>query len=483
MSGESGGIDREILLYLVIGLVLVVPIAQALVFDVTSEAGAEWEVTPAGPTVYFDEDRSLPSGSPFPASNSVHIQTSSGSAYYNGTVDTRARIDVMNGTWSNVSQLDVTAGNLTINPQGMQAASVSGDANRFAFKGQAGVDDGQVDAVVAGNGGAAKITLSTDGTNGEDYALVDDTTSRVLAVGTADSTGTVAFDALELSSHTLRVQSVGDLTIREATPNHPLVTGSGTTPNTVVKLFNRQGEEIAELEDSDEDGKIDLSNTNLPLDQQFTAQIDAANHPQRTAIIEDLGEQSTLFVLNQTQNLEKEFIVRDQTGLFDGENTELVIQRAIDTTEYGGGQGITYKNVAGDELGADRAFITTLQEDVRYRIIVRNLQGDVRQLGAFTPEAAGTTALEVQAVNVSASDQAGIQYNATLDRSTSPDRILLQYNDTRELTETLFVEIHERDNRSNKLVQNTTYTGPLNVFRTRKHLPTATRPRSVSTCE
>jgi len=469
MSGDSSsGIDREILLYLVIGLVLVVPIAHALVFDATSEAGAEWEATPAGPTVYFDEDRSLPSGSPFPASNSVHIQTSSGSAYYNGTVDTRARIDVMNGTWSNVSQLDVTAGNLTINPEKMAPASVSGDATRFAFKGQATVNDNTVDAIIAGNG-QATVTMQTDGNANTNYGLVDTQTNEGLAVGVADSTGEVVFDDADLSgTHEVRVEELGELSIREETAQHELITGADVT----VRFFEEDGETVVETTDSDGDGKIDL--TGLPVDEQFIAQVDASQHEQRTAIIQDLSQQETVFLLNDTATpggVEKEFVISDQTGNFDGDSTEIIIKRAIDEGFYKTGGDFKYRTVAGDDVGADRSYIVTLQEDARYRISVRNNEGDVRQLGAFTPKVPGTTTLELQAVNVSATDQTDIKYNATLDRSTSPDRIVMQYNDTRDRTDTLFVEIHERGNRSNKLMQNTSYTGPLGSVSVTQSIP------------
>jgi hypothetical protein len=473
---ESGWSTKtEVAVYLVIIAILLMPAVYAIAFDATSEAGAEWEATPSGPTVYFDEDRSLASSGagydPYPGSNAVNITTSAGIAVYSGTADTRARIDTVDdGTWSNVSQLDVTAGNLTINPDTLAKASIKGDASAFKFKGQAAVNDGQVDAIITGNG-QTTITMETDGAADTNYGLVDVSTDEALAVDVADTNGQVVFDDVDLSgTEEVRVEELGSLTIREETPQHELITGADVT----IRFFEEDGETVRETSDSDGDGKIDL--TGLPVDEQFIAQVDAPQHEQRTVLISDLSQQETIFLLNDSATpggVQKEFIVNDQTGNFDGEETEIVIERAINESYYKTDGIFEYRTIAGDDVGADRAYIVTLQEDTRYRISVRNDNGDVRQLGAFTPKVAGTTNLDIGSVTAQQTNVEGVAWNASITNTTSGDEVVVGYNDSLDKTDTLYIEVHERGNRSNKLISNTTYTGPLGEVSVSQPIPAA----------
>lgn len=471
MSDDSSSWRESRLVYVLVALLVISPaVVYALTYDVTVQSGSRFKGTPTGPTIYFDEDRTIPSGNPFPADNSVHIQTSSGSAYYNSTADTTARVDTINGTWSNVSALDVTAGNLTINPDNMAEASIAGDASVFKFKGEAQVNDGDIDAYVSGIGGSATITLETNGSQGTMYGLVDVDSKKALAADVAGSNGQVVFSDVKLSDHFVRVQELGDLTIREETEPHQLITGSDVE----VRFFEdgTDGTVVVNRTDGDGDGTIDL--TGLPVDEQFVAKIRAENHSQRTVIIEDLAQQETAFLLNDSaspQPLEKEFVISDQTGRFDAESTEIIIERAINTSLYESG-GFEYLNIAGDDIGADRAYITTLQEDARYRIRVRNSQGDVRQLGAFTPKVAGTTELQIGTITAKQRNETDIAWSANItDTSSGGEEVIVQYNDSRELTDTLYIEVHERGNRSNTLIPNTTFTGPLGTVATSEPIP------------
>jgi hypothetical protein len=448
--------NQLLVIVAIVGL-LATPVVVAVTFDIETGAQTRFKATPAGPTVYYDEDRTLASPI-FPADNSVRIQSSAGAAYYNGTVDTTARIDTLNGTWSNVSRLDVPAGNLTINPDSMREAKVAGDADTFQYMGEATVNDGQADAIIAGSG-TADMTLPTDGTAGTQYGIVNNQTNEALAAGVANSQGVVYFEGASLeTTHEVRVEELGSLTIRNETEPHALVTGSDVT----VRFFEVGGETVVEKTDDDSDGEIDLSG--LPVDEAFTAVVEAPGTEQRTVLIEDLSQQETVFVLPSTATpapVEKEFVVEDQTGQFDDEGTQLIIERAINESRYNPGAGFVHQNVAGDRLGADSTFITDLQQDARYRITVRSGDGDVRQLGSFIPKSAGVTTLNVGTITVNQTEQDGVRYNATYVNTTSTREVLGQYNDSTDSTDRLYVEIHERRNRSNKLLANTTYAGPL----------------------
>lgn len=468
---------QEALVWTIVIVLVAVPVAYAVAFDATSEAGAEWEATPSGPTVYFASDQSVPSSAtsgydPYPSTNEVNITTANGIAVYSGTADTRARIDTIDdGTWSNVSQLDVSSGNLTINPATSKQAKVTGGADIFKFAGEAEVDDGSVDVIYSASG-TTGMTLETDGTADTSYGLVDNQAEVGLDVATSDGSGQVVFQDAPSGSYNARVEELGTLTIRDEKEPHNKVTGA----NVEVRFFSDNGNTIVERTDSDNDGKIDL--TGLPVDDSFVAFVDAGTHyPQRTILIEDLSQQETAFILNKTEassTAQIEFVLDDETGNFDAETTEIIIERGINTSRYGAaGTGIQYRNVAGDDVGADRAYITTLEVDKRYRISVRNEAGDVRQLGAFTPKVAGTTTLEIGSVTVNQSQVNGVAYNATLANVTGQQQndVVVEYNDSTRQTNTLWIEVHERGNRTNKLITNTTFVGPLGEASTSTTVP------------
>jgi len=465
MTTDSGGgwsRRTELAVYVLVAVLVAIPAAYAITFDATSEAGAEWKATPSGPAVYFASDQTMPSSGPdydpFPSTNEVNITTANGIAVYSGTADTRARIDTLDdGTYSNVSQLEVSNGNLTINPDTLEPASVAGGADILKYKGEAQVNDDVEDLTYSASS-EAKITLETDGSPDTSYGLVDNQTEVGLDADVSDSNGQVAFTEAPSGSYDARVEELGTLTIRDEREPHAKVTGASVE----VRFFGEDGETIVERTDSNNDGEVDL--TGLPVDESFVAAVDAGTHyPQRTILIEDLSQQETAFLLNETaadQTAQIEFQVEDETGRFDGEDTEIIIERPINQSQFSSAP-IKYRNVAGDDVGADRAYVTTLEVDVRYRITVRNDQGDVRQLGAFTPKVAGTTTLEIGTLQVNQSDVNGVQYNASIDQLPGNDEVVVQYNDSTQSTNTLWIEVHERGNRSNTLISNTSFVGPL----------------------
>jgi hypothetical protein len=477
-EGESGAwwrlSWRQIFaLGLIVGL-LAQPASSALlaVFSGTVEVSGTVPLQAnSGLTVKTDEN--LTSTSPFPASDTVRVEHADGAANYSSGSAVEATVEEANGTFSNVSDLDVTGGTLTINPDGMATASITGDASRFAFKGEATVDDGTVDVVVEGTRGTSDITLQTNGTQGQQYGLIDVETGRAIAVGIADATGEVTFSDVPLSKHKLSVEEAGSLTIREETPPHGKITGADVE----VKFFETAERDvtIVNRSDSDGDGVIDL--TGLPTDEEFVAQVDAPGHEPRTTIIDDIGQQDNVFLLNDSASpppRDIRFVLTDQTGRFDSARTEIIIQRGINGSLFGGSE-FKFRTVSGDTVGANSGYRTTLQEDERYRIIVRNTNGDTRNLGAFTPETSDVVELQINKVidtNETAAETALDISRFNSSTTGGNQTIGIQYRDSENLTSQIFVEIFERNNESNTLLQNTSFTsGPYGTFSFSQDIP------------
>lgn len=457
---------------LVLGL-LAQPAASTLLAVFSADVEVSGTVPlQANSGLVVNTDENITDTNPYPADDTVRIEHADGGANYSSSAAVNATVQQTNGTFSNVTDLDVSGGTLTINPDSMASANISGGASRFAFKGEATVDDGTVDAVVEGSG-TANITLQTNGTQGTQYGVVDVQTGEAIAVGIADATGEVTFSQVPLSKHKLSVEEAGSLTIREETPPHDKITGADVE----VKFFENDGGDVTIVNRSDTDGDGVINLTGLPTDEEFVAQIDAPNHEPRTTIIDDIGQQDNVFLLNNSASpppRDIRFVLTDQTGRFDEARTEIIIQRGINASLYGG-SGFAFRTVSGDTVGANSGYRTTLQEDERYRIIVRNTNGDTRNLGAFTPEADDVVELQINKVidvNETAAETALDITRFNSSTTGGNQTIGVEYRDSENLTSQIFVKIYERNNESNTLLQNTSFTsGPYGTFSLSQDIP------------
>jgi len=252
----------------------------------------------------------------------------------------------------------------------------------------------------------------------------------------------------------------------EAQP-HGLIKNASSPIQIEAVFFEDIETDPAIIDRTTTNGKINL--TGLPVGSEFSVSVSAPGYNNRTVRIESIFEQSNIFLLEKSATtVENRFIVNDRTGSFPPEDTEIIIQAPVDESEYQtGGEGFVWRTVSGDDLGADEAFVADLEEEKRYRILVTNEQGDQRNLGSYVPEVSGTIELNIGSVNVNAQAPEGVGFNATYQNTTSGRQIAIQYNDTADATEQLIVNIYERNNESNTLIDNESFSGP---FGTYKHI-------------
>lgn len=262
----------------------------------------------------------------------------------------------------------------------------------------------------------------------------------------------------------------GTLTVRRETPPHDTV----TTATVTVKFYEDTDQNQVIVERTTTTGVIDLSG--LPTGSEFSVSIEADGYYNRTATINDLFSQSSVFLLNKSvPSVQNRFTVNDRTGNFPPDETELIVQKAINRSEYGGSpSGYSWTNVAGDDLGADESFTGTLAQDDRYRLVVQNSDGDTRVLGAYTASTTGTIELRIGNVVVDPEGGDAIGYEATRTNETGQSvKVRFEYNDTASNTSTLWVSIHEYNNESNVLLSNTSYSGPYGAFALTELVPAA----------
>lgn len=202
-------------------------------------------------------------------------------------------------------------------------------------------------------------------------------------------------------------------------------------------------------------GKLDLSG--FPIDEPIIIRANASGYYIRTTIIEDIYDQSNMYLLNTSKPAYTvRFDLSDPRGEFPRQDTALFIERDLNlsgTTEW--------RIIAGDTFGV-KGVPTDLRQDERFRLTIKNLEtGDTVVVGTYTAlqdetvtVTSGSTKLTVPA--------SAKNYSFEARENETTQKIIILYNDTanssRIDTDTIKITIQERYNESNVLVDNATFT-------------------------
>lgn len=239
--------------------------------------------------------------------------------------------------------------------------------------------------------------------------------------------------------------------------------------NAPVNATFYTGDDVYTREDT---GNISISG--LPIADQFAVDIRAEGYYDRRVIIDDFQSQQTVYLLPDSRTAATiEFELDDKTGEFPAEESQLLIERVINTSS-----GTQYVRVAGDDFDATGAVTMDLEQGQAYRIKVRNSDGDVRSLGRYIPEQSETEILTIGQVRFPAANEDGYIFDASVDTSEEgSDDLVLKYNDEESISQNLHVVVYERGNRSNVLFEEQLY-GDSNNY---KHTEPLTTDQSDTT--
>lgn len=169
-----------------------------------------------GPRVVAGEEFNFTTENPWTEPGQITLQP-----YLNvsGPAGSQARLDQLNGTWTNLSNVDTAGGTLTVAVNDKQRVDISGGTDSLAYR-NVTLDDGVADVVYAGpDGGTTTLTLYDVPASAEIAAV--DASGDVLDVETATAGGVVTF-TLAQSEHTVRLQT---------TAGGPTVDNSSLAPN------------------------------------------------------------------------------------------------------------------------------------------------------------------------------------------------------------------------------------------------------------
>lgn len=543
---------------LILGSVVLPQAVSALAAYLSNSGQVSGGVTfraASGPAVNVTGTTDVNMTNPYPDNQTVRLRTSDGNITFSASAHVNATIAAseINGSWTNVTGLDVTGANLTINPDDKQQVVVGGDADTLKYKDTMTVGDGTTDFVYSGASGTT--TLKLYGLPADTYVgLYDPATGDILAGGQTTSNGVLVVETPN-SKHTVElVGTSGDpefvdgtasptggqsttpdyLTVNVTDPDFPSdtvnvtfyldgskvgtdtledageanvtisrnLTGSehdwyavaedeyGQTTQSVTHEFTIPNElyfynesNPTELLDNTtitatiyagdqvfnrtvSDGSIDLSG--LPADTELIVTASADGFYDRHVVLETLAEQQRVYMLpdSNVSAVEVRFKIKDKTGEWPPKSTEVIIKRPItrnNSTEY--------EVVASDEAGVN-GYIVFLEESIRYRIIVRNDDGQTRILGPYTASVSETVTLTIGQLEFGAQPaNDAYQWDASYHNTSNGRQVKFNYSDPLNATQNLRVVIYERGNRSNNTIYDQTHDGPFGALSVTKLIP------------
>jgi len=236
----------------------------------------------------------------------------------------------------------------------------------------------------------------------------------------------------------------------ESSPTEPV-----SNLDVQVRFFG--SEEIFERS-TGTNGRVNM--TGLPVSEPFVVRAtppDDSNFTSRRIYIDSIYEQESVYLLNTVEQDSNDltFSVEDETGQFATSDTIFEISRPLEKDFNGDGNTTTqYRRISGDFLDASGDFPATLETGQRYRVRVKNSDGDVRELGAVTPRSDRVFNLRIQGLDGNASNiekgwVMNTSQNVTETDSGPVKSVQFQYQDADSLTTELQIVVHEAGNASN----------------------------------
>lgn len=365
-------------------LVLAVGLAIGLSGGVTVTGEIPLNATD-GPTVIFevDDESQPPLEEPVPDANTVNITTPDRVANFSSDGPTELTLpeDQMAADSIALTNIDVSAHNLTIDAEFEDPVTIAGDVDSFTLN-EIGFDDGEADFSYSASG-AIDVRITNLPATDSRVMVVDAESGDLLDDAEADANGDVWFTDLPDGEHDVSIELAPEfLEVRDELTNELIEEANAT-----VEFFFESGDDpdlIVSREVTD--GTVDM--IDLPIEENFVVEADADGYVNRRIFVPSLFETQTIYLLDdQTDAVAPEFFLKDFSGEFPGDRSVLEIKRNIDDT---------WQTVEGDFFGSGDRFTATLHQDRRHRLVITNTaSGQTRNLGTFTPTIADRIDIEI----------------------------------------------------------------------------------------
>jgi len=215
-------------------------------------------------------------------------------------------------------------------------------------------------------------------------------------------------------------------------------------------FFRQNSDEVYERTATD--GSINL--TGLPVGDPYEVRVSADGYTTAELYLPNLVDQQEIYLLPENATTSRIiFRLDDQTGRFPAESTTLYVERALNKS------GDTrFRIVQSGQFDATAELPATLETGERYRLRVRNADGDTRVLGSYTPSGDAVAVLPIGAISFQPDDAQAVAFEASVVEENGQRAIRVAYRDSAEATTQLAVEVHRYGNESDIIVSNTTYS-------------------------
>ena len=214
----------------VLTLLITAPILGAAVSGGAPQTGTVAYGVGGGPTILLAGSTNSDM-SDFASSNQISLETDAGSATFSSSADTQATITTghLDGLWANLTAIDATGADLTVNQGDVPQFTVGGDLDTVSVPDSIAADDGQVDFEYSGSSGTTTITLNHAPADTE-LGAYDTATGSLLGVATSDASGQVTFSSLPNSQHSVQlVTTQGGPALANPQPDPATLQNKGAT--------------------------------------------------------------------------------------------------------------------------------------------------------------------------------------------------------------------------------------------------------------
>jgi hypothetical protein len=253
--------------------------------------------------------------------------------------------------------------------------------------------------------------------NGQTVGTDTLTTNRTASVSTSTiQAGTnewyvKASDATGNSqrSQNFTFEAPNEIQVRNASAPGQLVTG---TSNEITVRFFDTGKDV--IKKNTTTGTLSMSGLPAAPEGGYVISVkDGSAFNDRRVIIDSLFRQQTVYLLpSGASSSEVEFEIDDRTGNF--KQPELFIERPFSRDFDGDGANETrYDRAFADDFDAAGTITAVLENEVRYRLRLRNADGDERVLGSITPTRARVVTLTVGKLEFNPRQPQDRTFNAT----------------------------------------------------------------------
>jgi len=303
-------------------------------------------------------------------------------------------------------------------------------------------------------------TLQSDGTASTSIGSISGGSHTVVATATDDfgNSQTLSWD----------FSTANTLTVRNATGPDTIIDN-----RTVSATFFIDGNITRRSTDT---GNISLDNIGgteniiVSLNASDNVGATVTGFISRESLIIDYSEQTDVYLLPESATTRTvRFTINDRSGgQFTDNGEKVLVQRPINQS---GWSDPRWETIFSDRFGPQGA-TAELEDGQRYRIIVRNDDGDERVLGSYSADADETVPLQVgQLQALPEGEGQEVAWNTTYNGTANPSVISFQYNDSMDDTDTIYLTIYEFDNESNVLAANQSFGGPHGNFSYTEQVP------------